>query len=460
MATATVTISRALSTDSKRTVPANPQYHGGNVTNFRPIVQQLQPQQQQQANHPGNNQPQMTQMQTPSPEQSSQTASSPGAELPAGQQQLPAAQPAQQAQPAPAPAPTPRGPVSAARPLPPRPKPGRKPMEPNTANDRRKLQNREAQRQFRDKRAQKVIELTRDLEEHRKALDAAQQSSVNALHAKQERINNLLNDVRVANELAAKLERQLNEERAARQAAEREVMQSREQHSRSVNERMGFPNSVVQTIGTSMALPPIANSVNTGMHHGHATQAPDPFAEHEIDITAQWSNGMLHKGPVNPNNNVDWTSSDMDVDKADDDKCGFCTDSGPCPCREETRRPKPVLAPGGCDACIADPERAARCKALAEKSEVTQRPEQFTTANGVTQLRSDSVAQPTYVSCSSLLDRTNPRIPSIAELFPGTFRAYPSQNSSAGFDVAEHEVAHVLQNMSRNSGSGGGAPPS
>jgi hypothetical protein len=449
MATATCTTLRTLSTDTKPIVSSSPTPY--NVAGFRPIVQSQPSQQQQPANHHGNNDAQMSQRGTPGTETSSQTASPKDSTLPTGQYSLPTVQPT--------PAPTPNGPVSAAKVLPPRPRPGRKPMDQDHASDRRKLQNRQAQRLFRDKRAQKVSDLKDDNDRIRAENEAMQQAHANALHVQQERINKLLGDSKSDKARIAALERELNEERAAHQATKRGVMQSRQLHSHSVSERMGFPNSVVQTVGTSMALPPISNSMNTGMHHGHIGQAPDPYAEHEIDITAQWSNGTFNKGPSTTNNHVDWTGSNMDIDKAIGDDCGFCNDSGPCPCREqEARKPKPTLAPGGCDACIADPERAARCKALAERAEVIQRPDQFTTANGDTQMRTDSVAQPTeYVSCSKFFDRTNPRMPSISELFPGAFHAYPSQNSAAGFDVNEQEVAHVLQNL-RNNGSGGGAP--
>jgi flagellar biosynthesis GTPase FlhF len=335
-------------------------------------------------------------------------------------------------------------------------------MDQDHASDRRKTQNRQAQRIFRDKRAQRAEDLSKDNEKLRAQQKEQEQAHANALHAYQERINKLLDDNRSLSNRNASLERELNEERATRQAERREfeAMKSRELHSRSVNDRLGFPNSVVQTVGTSMALPPISNAMNPGMHHGNVNQAPDPYADQEIDINAQWSNGAFNKGPNAINNHVDWTGSNMDIDKAIGGDCGFCNDSGPCPCREqESRKPKPTLAPGGCDACIADPERAARCKALADLAEVSQRPDQFTTANGNTQMRTDSVAQPTeYVSCSSLFDRANPRIPSISELFPGGFHAYPSQSSGAGFDVNEREVAHALQSL-RNNGSAGGAPP-
>lgn len=55
------------------------------------------------------------------------------------------------------------GPVSSQVQVPPRPKPGRKPMPPDKASDRRRLQNRIAQRNFRDKRQQKVCELNEEI---------------------------------------------------------------------------------------------------------------------------------------------------------------------------------------------------------------------------------------------------------------------------------------------------------
>lgn len=50
------------------------------------------------------------------------------------------------------------GPMSVGVVVPPRPKPGRKPIEPAHAQDRRRVQNRMAQRNFRDKRQQKLQE--------------------------------------------------------------------------------------------------------------------------------------------------------------------------------------------------------------------------------------------------------------------------------------------------------------
>jgi flagellar biosynthesis GTPase FlhF len=334
-------------------------------------------------------------------------------------------------------------------------------MDHDHANDRRKVQNRQAQRNFRDKRAQKVDDLQTALRDTKAELQQERQDNANTFHAQQARINKLVIEKRASEDNAAFWERKYEEERKLRLATERDnanlrelQSQSGELHSRYVSKQLGFPNSIVQTAGRSMALPPTSNTMNTGMHHDHVNQDPDPYAEHEIDINAEWSKGAFNKGPKTTNGQVDWTGSSMDIDKAMGGNCGFCnidSGSGPCPCREEavSSEPKPTLAPGGCDACIADPERAARCKALADRAEVSQRPD----------TRHDSIPQQTgYMSCSKLFDSTNLPLPSISELFRGDFHAYPSRNSTAGFDVNEHEVARVLQNL-RNNGSAGGDLP-
>lgn len=64
------------------------------------------------------------------------------------------------------------GPMSAGVIVPPRPKPGRKPIEPAHAQDRRRVQNRMAQRNFRDKRQLKLVEAQEENEKMKSKLDA------------------------------------------------------------------------------------------------------------------------------------------------------------------------------------------------------------------------------------------------------------------------------------------------
>ena len=76
-------------------------------------------------------------------------------------------------------------------------------MDQDNATDRRKSQNRQAQRNFRDKRAQKVDHLQESLRDLTARFEQAQQDWANKQHGYQERINNLQNDLRVSNDKAA-----------------------------------------------------------------------------------------------------------------------------------------------------------------------------------------------------------------------------------------------------------------
>jgi hypothetical protein len=355
--------------------------------------------------------------------------------------------------PAPASGPTLRkGPLSKPVELPPKPRPGRKPMPNGQANDRRKEQNRQAQRNFRDKRAMKVKELEGDLSDLKGKAETQERILTNKLHDQKQRNAALVKEneglrraLDASNNRNSELERQIRE-RAAQSMA---------------NARF---NASVQRVGTSSGLPPLTSQhagVDDNIHRassgaivtppidaGYNSMFPtndmnnNTGFEMETDFT-NYLRGTNNVAQNAPQNNVD--SDNMDY-VHDGVTCGFCTDTSNCVCAAKSR---PVVAPGGCDACVRDPERAAACKALADQTQVSQRPTEPTNNN--TEHRHDSMAQPqNMISCSSLIDRLGGRrIPSIRELVPGTVHSYvPSRHPGAGYDVDEQEVAHVLQSMS------------
>ena len=83
-----------------------------------------------------------------------------------GATRVPVPIPPQHSQPQPTQAsPQATGPMSSSVTIPPRPRPGRKPILQENAADRRRLQNRIAQRNFRDKRQQKLVETQVELED-------------------------------------------------------------------------------------------------------------------------------------------------------------------------------------------------------------------------------------------------------------------------------------------------------
>ena len=372
------------------------------------------------------------------------------------------------------------GPCSKLTQVPARPKPGRKPLPQEDAQDRRRVQNRMAQRNFRDKRAQKVSELSRDNLALREEFDQKTRILTNQLHDQtQESVR-----------LAAEIERLRTELQAAhRRADEAERRLQMASHSNGVVRSLNFPHATLQNIGTSTSLPPMmANWNGPVAEHARAssgvpsTPAADnsnnnnnSWNELETDMTAAWNsrrtnnpaqnnavqnNAAQNNATQNSDNDNQWLSTNMDVDRAQD-QCGFCTDEANCACiQSQNSQPQPqppqsqpqvqsqpVIVPGGCDACVRDPQRAAQCIAIADKAKFIPRPTQNTTNNG--DQRNDSMAAPAMISCSSAVDRLGRNIPSIGDLFPGTFHAYPS-TSNTGYDLAEQEVAQVLQSMRRN----------
>jgi Txe/YoeB family toxin of Txe-Axe toxin-antitoxin module len=471
MATATVTISRATPADTKPIVPLAS--HEGSFRYSAPQINTLQHIQATAAafGQPGHahsvSDGNHVQHDSISPQQNKVAITTPPQSLASHQSAALAPNPSSNAN-------VTRGPTSGAVIIPPRPKPGRKPLPQEHAQDRRRVQNRQAQRNFRDKRAQKVSELTADNERIRRDADDMHKQFTNRINDQKQRNFNLVQE----NE---RLKKELDDALRRADDAERQV------YALDVTNRFnnaGFPNGGLQKVGSSTAMPPMPSSLTGPVDaHLHASGVPVVMAatvapraeranntganntggnevfEHEIDMNNLWNNmtGKPNKTKPVTNNKYapEWLGSNMDVDQ--EGSCGFCTDESNCACIQ-SQKPQPVIAPGGCDACVRDPQRAAACKAFAERAEVSQRPAQNTIQNGNIDQRNDSMAPPSgMVSCSNLIDQVGlQRMPSIAELFPGKFHAYPV-TSGSGYDVNEQEAAQVLQSMSRRNTIAGAA---
>lgn len=435
MATATVTISRPSSTDSKPIVSLNATHDG----TFRAHPFQQHNNTLQHPNTTGPGQP--GQAQTPFVDNAAQNTASPDrVAIPTLSQQRPL--PTQQATITPS---APMGPVSRTVQIPPRPKPGRKPLPHEDAQDRRRVQNRVAQRNFRDKRAMKVSELTADNDRiRRESSDKDAQHAID-LHDQKERFMKEIAQLKMENET---LRNQLDDT-------------SRQLHSVKVTKSFadaGFPNAGLQSVGSGTSLP----SINTDWrgpatsYNASKTAITPPEEELETDMSHIWARSAPRPATNNhsnnhnmPDNSNQWLDSGMDVDR-EDDGCGFCTDESNCSCAQ-AKKAETVLAPGGCDACIRDPERAAACKALAAQTHLSQRPQTSASMAGMTQ-RNDSMAAPPgsgTMSCSKFVDSLGQsRYPSIHELFGNTLHSYPAKTPGSGYDVNEQEAAQVLQSMS------------
>lgn len=366
-----------------------------------------------------------------------------------------------------APAPSPTGPMSSSWTPAPRPRPGRKPIPQEDAADRRRLQNRIAQRNFRDKRQQKLYETQQELEERK--------------HEYQEHINGLQ---RQLEELRQERRRQVDdltrrldaaEQRA--QAAEKEKQQLQQMYPN--RGAVGYPSH------PHAPFPSHGLNINTSrLPTGYSSAMPTPPEDNgfvEIDFTYHFrpahaqsthtnalrptvSNDSVGSGPM------DYTTdgNGMNID----DRCGFCTDDQNCACRNEQeqiakqradeRAPTVATAPGSCADCLRDPERAQACRDLAMGARFDARPStgdgsRLDGSSGSDRNSSGTSIMgppPQRMSCGAMVDRfneQNQRTASVSSLLNHgePMHAYPS--ASGGYEFEEHEAAHVLSNLSRRS---------
>ncbi|KAK0858253.1 hypothetical protein LTR02_013995 [Friedmanniomyces endolithicus] len=316
------------------------------------------------------------------------------------------------------------GPMSSSVVIPNRPKPGRKPIAQEDAADRRRIQNRMAQRSFRDKRQQKLADTQMELEERKREYE--------------KKIN--------------ELERKLDAERREKQelAAQIEGMIARLQN---VEGRAGQPQikmrqtqpfgSSVGYLGTAPAL-----SLNTNQRpyggYGPSSEMTPPgdsaFGHLEQDFTA-YRAGAMHNGLRQAMGN---DGSSMDFGTNIGGNCGFCTDDQNCACKQEQAQQMTeqscASAAGTCAACRTDPSRAQACRDLATVANFSSQP---------------STADPSGMyaprtSCSQLVGQfrqMGERRGSISEYFDGQIQAYPNA-VEGGFDVDEQQAAEVLQTLS------------
>lgn len=219
----------------------------------------------------------------------------------------------------------PSGPMSSTVSIPARPKPGRKPIQHENKEDKnckRRAQNRDSQRRFRDKRQIKLADATEELgsvKEHMKDLEC-------------------------------NYERRLENERMQRQKLEREVKYLKEQILKVTNDKSHFH---------SLSLP-----TETRSHSNLPAQPQNPtpteeYASREIDFTSAFGKRPSRSASSREDSFME---------------CGFCQgDETACLCISENlgRDPQQYTAaastargPGSCAACQADETGEMRRKCI------------------------------------------------------------------------------------------------
>lgn len=348
------------------------------------------------------------------------------------------------------------GPMSSSVTVPSRPRPGRKPMPAAQSDDRRRTQNRMAQRKFRDNRQQKLAEALEELEEMKRQSQQKDAEMKNELeecrkqmNAQNERIQNILGRLESAERQARESEqRALGFKKRAEDAeAELQAFKTKQQQlpSAIANFRPAYP---VSTRGVNQEDEPTPPGSENGM---------------EIDFTnwnrAGQSSYDLHHSATNDSNQMDYMPHSQV-----DDNCGFCSDSQNCVCAQEkaaaaaaaaAEKPAPVSVPGSCDQCRNDPVRAQACRDMAASTQISARPSTLDSARAQsTTAASGSMAPPPPRTCSNMIDTFNrygERTATIASLFGGRrLNTYPA-STGGGYEFQETEAAEVLSKLHRRS---------
>ena len=294
--------------------------------------------------------------------------------------------------------------------IPPRPKPGRKPAT-DTPQTKRKEQNREAQRAFRERRAARVGELEDELAKKSKAWAEREASLEQALQNQQRAFQREVESLQAQ---MRDLEQALDDEKRTRSQAEFEIQTLRsKRYSASsmtslssgtstpwrnrpvspnkpeiLDYRTSHPSSRTDAgrqPNNQDAFDPRCGRCTNGGQCACLDQAfarttnvlPKEDAEPmEIDFTTP-------SAPTRPKNLSRSGSRPSEYAPHDssptDEPCGFCTDTQNCVCRayQEPSRPAQqttdnsvklprIQAPGTCDRCMEDPERQRFCKMLAQ----------------------------------------------------------------------------------------------
>ena len=269
-------------------------------------------------------------------------------------------------------------------------------MTDGEGGEKRKAQNRNAQRRFRDKRQQKLEDQVEVNEALRKELQESNANYERRLHA-------------------ARLQHQSEVQALQQQIAQQqqEITHLKAELEKVEEHKRQFSPTVLLS---RPAYPPNA--------HAQAIEsASTPPNDNEIDFTNYGRN------------------------MGTDDKCGFCGTGDTCPCSQTAAAvaaaPTPVVrltGPGTCAQCKSDPtgERARACMAMAASS----------TKDDVSSgLPANRFGRRT-VPCATVVDafrdaRAEPS--SIATLFGGQkMRAYAARDGDGGFDYEHNEAAKVL----------------
>lgn len=223
------------------------------------------------------------------------------------------------------------GPMSSSVTVPPRPKPGRKPIAQNEENsaDRRRMQNRNAQRNFRDRRQQKLSEMASEMDELRKEGLAKQAE----WRAESERLNR---QIRELQSQVAHLQHENGrmQEKLAQAEARRDTtaelgmggQQILSQGPQTGNKRARADERTGPSTTSPAQVSPTTRTTSPLEQDFTSRPAPRPVG--------QWRpSSAAPSAPSAPTESATESPAQIMGLEGKSYDCGFCTDASNCQCR-------------------------------------------------------------------------------------------------------------------------------
>lgn len=315
----------------------------------------------------------------------------------------------------------PSGPMTRQVEVPQRPRPGRKPIKDSDSKDRRRKQNRDAQRKFRDKRVEKLSDTQAELERTKVELQ----------------------------EQGAEYHREL-------QVLRDEISQLKQQNAQMQMQLRGQ----ITPGGINLSMPPMdagrpsfpmANGLalrRGGAHgpfrpngEGMTLQTPPLEQYTETNFTTVGRQGQGRGDSTRPSLSNDSTRNSSENPSANyatnldlcEGPCGFCGDDTYCHCEAQAQNGQPIR-PGQCDACQNDPTRADACARMAAFQPAAQPP--------------PTSKQGPAMTCVQFMDQAKQQ--QVVESTPTlNGHVHPQPSTDAAFEIDEQEAADALSMLSQ-----------
>jgi len=290
-------------------------------------------------------------------------------------------------------------------------------MNNNNADDRRKLQNREAQRCFRDRRQQKLQECEKELSDLRNQKNESTKAFQNQILDLQRRQAEDRQTINSLSERNAFLERQHASLEEKLRQLEQKSLEDKEPTKTEQHSSLPSPSSLEDDMdyATDFTLQ-FAKSKNTSSLYGTAGH------------------------------------------------CGFCDDTTACACKMAAAAATPIeppvqrndptiTLPGGCDRCLNDPEQAARCRGLAKYAHFNAGSSRD--VSSVTAGSSPSTGNGKAIDCSTFLtkigDKQLPQLQSVMRnIHPRPYSQVTGTYTGThlpAMELDENEAAAALAEM-------------